>query len=138
MPPGAWRHITGPFNPSSVDFPLLVIPASFFFWCINNLRRALVVSDLVNLRLQIGDDLPWDLVAEQLEQIDALVAGDGLDGGHLDALLHALDGGIAGDQLLRLGLSDRFVRQGSSVPFLGGGQGHGDDGKQADGDFHFC
>lgn len=137
MPPGAWRHITGPL----IHHPLTFRFRSFlpvFFWCINNLRRALVVSDLVNLRLQIGDDLPWDLVAEQLEQIDALVAGDGLDGGHLDALLHALDGGIAGDQLLRLGLSDRFVRQGSSVPFLGGGQGHGDDGKQADGDFHFC
>lgn len=81
----------------------------------------LVVSDLVNLRLQIGDDLPWDLIAEQLEQIDALVSGDGLDGGNLDALLHSLDGGIAGDQLLGLGLSDGFARQGSSIAFLGGG-----------------
>lgn len=99
--------------------------------------RSLVVSNLVDLGLQVRDDLPRDLVAEQLEQVDALIAGDGLDGRHLDALLDALDGGIARDQLLRLGLSDGLVREGGTVPFLGGGHGHRNEGEQTDGYFHF-
>lgn len=97
----------------------------------------LSVSNLVDLGLQVRDDLPRDLVAEQLEQVDALITGDGLDGRHLDALLDALDGGIARDQLLRLGLSDGLVREGGPVPFLGGGHGHRNEGEQTDGYFHF-
>lgn len=53
---------------------------------------ALVLADLVDLALQIVHHLGRHLIAEDLEQIDALVAGNRLVGGQLDALLD-LDGG---------------------------------------------
>uniref|UniRef100_A0A182QYL8 Uncharacterized protein n=1 Tax=Anopheles farauti TaxID=69004 RepID=A0A182QYL8_9DIPT len=97
--------------------------------------RCLDLADLIDLRLEVGDDLARDLIAEQLEQIDALASGDGLECGHLDALLHALNLGVLRDQLLGLCLPDRFVGECTTVA-LGRGQGEGDDGEQADCNLH--
>uniref|UniRef100_A0A182UH96 Uncharacterized protein n=1 Tax=Anopheles melas TaxID=34690 RepID=A0A182UH96_9DIPT len=93
------------------------------------------LADLIDLRLQVGDDFTRHLIAEQLEQIDALAAGDGLEGGHLNALLHALDLGVLRDQLLGLGLPDGFIGQGATVA-LGRGHGQGNEGEQADSNLH--
>uniref|UniRef100_A0A8W7PFI4 Uncharacterized protein n=1 Tax=Anopheles coluzzii TaxID=1518534 RepID=A0A8W7PFI4_ANOCL len=93
------------------------------------------LADLIDLRLQVGDDFTRHLIAEQLEQIDALAAGDGLEGGHLNALLHALDLGVLRDQLLGLGLPDGFIGQGATIA-LGRGHGQGNEGEQADSNLH--
>lgn len=69
----------------------------------------LILSNLVDLGLQILDDFTGHLVAEDLEQIDALVAGNRLVGAQLNALLHILDLGVFGDQVRVLGLADGLI-----------------------------
>lgn len=47
----------------------------------------LLAADLVDLTLEVVDHLGGHLVAEDLEEVDALVAGDRLVRRQLDALL---------------------------------------------------
>lgn len=76
------------------------------------------LADLVDLCLEVVDDFRGDVVAEDLEQVDPLVAWDALVGGQLDALLDLLDGGALGDEVGVLGLPDGLV--GEEGPFLVG------------------
>jgi hypothetical protein len=72
-------------------------------------RVCLVLADLVDLRLQVGDHLGGHVGSQDGGQVDALVAGQVLERGQLDALLHVLDLGVLGDQEGVLRLSDRLV-----------------------------
>ena len=72
---------------------------------------------MVDLGLKVVDYLWRDVVSQDLEEIDPLVAGDTLIGGQFDPLLDLLDGGTLGDEVGVLGLSDGLV--GEESAFLG-------------------
>lgn len=72
-------------------------------------RDLLILSDLVDLRLQILDDLAGHLVSQDLVQVDALVSGNRLVRSQLNALLDVLDLGIPWDQIRVLCLANSLV-----------------------------
>jgi len=75
------------------------------------LRRGSLPADLVDLRLQVADHLRRHVVAQDLEQVDGLRAGNGLVRGQLHALLDLLDLRVLRYQVRALGLSDGLVRE---------------------------
>ena len=95
-----------------------------------DVRHTLVPADLVDLALEVVDDLSWHVIAEDLEEVDPLVAGDRLVGGELDALLHVLDLRVLGDQVGLLGLLDSLAAEQLAVLLLGEGRGHGQQTEQ--------
>lgn len=99
------------------------------------LREFLVLADLVDLGLQVGDHLGGHVGAEDGGQVDALVAGQVLEGGQLDALLHVLDLGVLGDQEGVLRLADGFVGELGSLA-LGHRARHGHQAEQGDRELH--
>jgi len=50
-----------------------------------------LLSHLVHLALEVGDDFTGDVVAQDLEQVNSLVGADVLVGRELDSLLDLLD-----------------------------------------------
>lgn len=98
-------------------------------------RRPLVVADLVDLGLEVGDDFGRDVVTEDLGQVDALVGADVLVGGQLDALLHLLDGGVLGDEVRVLGLPDGLVGEEAAL-LLGRGPRRDAQGGEDEDDLH--
>lgn len=91
-----------------------------------------VPADLVDLDLEVLDDLArhLDLAAEDLSEVDPLVAGYALVVGELDALLDVLDLGVPGDQVGRLGLLYGLVAEELAVLLLGSAEGYGHQAEQ--------
>jgi len=88
-----------------------------------------LVADLVDLRLQVGDDLGGDVVTQDLGQVDALVGADVLVSRQLDALLDLLDGGVLGDEVRVLRLSDCLVGEVAALLLGHGVGGNGQGGE---------
>lgn len=99
----------------------------------------LIIADLVHLRLQVLDDLLRHLVAQNLKQINPLVAGNRLVRSQFNALLHVLDLGVPRDQVCVLGLSDRLVRKLGSLALRIGHSNahHRHDHSTHESHFHF-
>lgn len=68
-------------------------------------------ANLVDLGLEVVDYLWWDVVAKDVNEVDALVPRDGFVGGDLNALLDFLDLGPLRNEMCALHLSDSLVRQ---------------------------
>lgn len=86
----------------------------------------LVASNLIYLTLEVADDLGGDVVAEDLEEVDLLVTGDGFVSDKLDALLNFVDGGVFWDEQRVLGLSYGFAAEHLTVFLLWESRNHRD------------
>lgn len=80
--------------------------------------RFSVASDLIDLRLKIVNHLGGHRIAQDVEEIDALIAGYLLVGAQLDALLHVLYLRILRYQQRLLRLPYGLVRVGSALSRL--------------------
>lgn len=70
-----------------------------------------VSTDLIDLTLKVVHHLGWHVFAQNLEEIDPLVAGDRFVSGQFDALLNLLYSRVLRDQIGVLSLPYRLVTE---------------------------